>query len=122
MAALPTNIPRCRECLAVAQFDVYRNMGASRDSVPYMVVLQSMLYDGYNRRVMIPLVKARHIKGAFPVRFMPAFTIKGEKVVLHPLEISSVAVEKLGKPVASLAEHGQKIIDALDELMSRAYG
>ncbi len=106
----------------MAQFDVCRNTGASRDSVPYVVVLQSALYDGYNRRAVIPLVKAQHIKGGFPVRFMPAFTIKGERLVLHPLEISSIAVEKLGKPVASLAEHGQKIIDAMDELMTRAYG
>jgi toxin CcdB len=108
--------------LAVAQFDVYRNTGSSRNSVPYMVVLQSVVYDGYNRRVVIPLAKARHIRGAFPARFMPAFTIKGERVVLHPLEVSSVAVERLGKPVTSLAEHGQKIIDAMDELMSRVYG
>lgn len=40
---------------------------------------------------------------------------------MHPLEISSIAVGKLGPPVASLAEHGQKIIDAMDELMTHAH-
>jgi toxin CcdB len=43
-------------------------------------------------------------------------------VVLHPLELVSVAADKLGKAVRSLAEDGQQIIDALDELITRAHG
>ena len=43
-------------------------------------------------------------------------------VVLHPLEIVSVAAELLGKPVASLAAQGDRIVDALEELLTRARG
>jgi toxin CcdB len=41
--------------------------------------------------------------------------------VLHPLEIVSVATELLGKPVTSLAAEGDRIIDALEELLTRAW-
>jgi len=43
-------------------------------------------------------------------------------VVLHPLETTSIAKDKLGKFVKSLANEGDRIIDALDELITRAYG
>ena len=42
-------------------------------------------------------------------------------MVLHPLDIVSVALEQLGGPVGSLAEHGQAITDALDEVFTRAW-
>lgn len=106
----------------MAQFDVHRNPGQSRDAIPYVVALQSSMYDEYHRRVVIPLVKQSHFKVGFPARFNPLFTIKGVKVVLDPLDMLSMPLDKLGKPVASLAEHGKLICDAVDELMTRAYG
>ena len=42
-------------------------------------------------------------------------------VVLHPLEIVSVANDRLGIFVASLAAEGNRISDALDELLTRAW-
>ncbi|WP_180288350.1 CcdB family protein [Delftia sp. 60] len=41
----------------MAQFDVHRNKGALRDSIPYVVVVQSSLFDRYRRRVVVPLVR-----------------------------------------------------------------
>ena len=52
-------------------------------------------------------------------RFNPTFRIKGQSVVLHPLEIVSVARENLGEWVDSLEEDGDKIVSALDELLTR---
>jgi toxin CcdB len=43
-------------------------------------------------------------------------------VVLHPLEIVSVANENLGERVGSLAAEGDAIIAALGELITRAFG
>lgn len=31
----------------MAQFDVHRNKGANRDAIPYVVVVQSAIFDGY---------------------------------------------------------------------------
>jgi toxin CcdB len=105
----------------MAQFDVHRNPGRHTDTIPYVVVVQSAQFDGYRRRVVVPLVRAGSIGPApFPA-FNPAFRIRGTKVVLHPLEMVSVPVDRLGSPVGSLADERQAIITALDELFSRAW-
>jgi toxin CcdB len=105
----------------MAQFDVHRNPGRQTDSIPYVVVVQSAQFDDYRRRVVVPLVRASALGPApFPA-FNPAFHVRGTKVILHPLEMVSVPVERLGVPVGSLAEEGQAIIGALDELFSRAW-
>jgi toxin CcdB len=106
----------------MAQFDVHRNSGRHADSIPYVVVVQSALFDEYSRRVVVPLVKASAIGSIPNPRFNPTFKIGRTSVVLHPLEIVSVSAEKLGKPVASLATEGNRIVGALDELLSRAWG
>ncbi|MFT4045860.1 MAG: CcdB family protein [Solimonas sp.] len=106
----------------MAQFDVHRNPGRHRDDIPYVVVVQSAVFDGYQRRVVIPLVKKSRVGSVQHARFNPVFTIKGMNVVLHPLEIVSVPEGGLGVPIASLAEQGDLIMGALDELLTRAYG
>jgi toxin CcdB len=55
-------------------------------------------------------------------RFNPTFVVEDTEVVLHPLEMVSIAGNKLGQLVQSLADDGQQIIDALDELITRAHG
>lgn len=105
----------------MAQFDVHRNPGKHADTIPYVVVVQSSQFDGYKRRVVVPLVRASNL-GATPFpAFNPSFRISGTKVVLHPLEMVSVPLDVLGPPVDSLADEGQAVIGALDELFSRAW-
>ena len=55
-------------------------------------------------------------------RLNPVFRIAGVDVVLHPLGMVSVALDQLGERVGSLAERGQDITDALDELLTRSWG
>lgn len=105
----------------MAQFDVHRNPGQHRDSIPFVVVVQSGIFDGYRRRVVVPLVKRSHVKSIYRSRLNPTFTVKGVSVVLHPLDVVSVPVDKLGKPVASLSQHGSRIVEALDELFTRVF-
>jgi toxin CcdB len=108
----------------VAQFDVHRNTGKQRETIPFVVVVQSSLYDSYRRRVVIPLVRRSRLdrSAAFvdsPLN--PVFTVKGIKVVLHPLEIVSVATDQLGEKVATLEQEGDRITGAMDELFARAW-
>jgi toxin CcdB len=103
----------------MAQFDVHRNPGRHGDSIPYVVIVQSTLYDDYRRRVVVPLVYKSSLGKIANPRFNPTFRIKGQSVVLHPLEIVSVAKENLGELVGSLEDEGDKIIAALDELLTR---
>ena len=106
----------------MAQFDVYRNGGQSRDFAPFFVTVQSALYDQYERRVVVPLMKRSGLERIHNPRLNPTFVIDGISVVLHPLETFPIPKDKLGKFVRSLADRGDQIIDALDELITRGYG
>lgn len=106
----------------MAQFDVHRNTGRHRDDIPYVVLVQSSLYDSYRRRVVVPLVRKSALGKVSNPRFNPAFRIENIHVVLHPLEIVSVPNEQLGEHVGSLSAEGSRIMDALDELLTQAWG
>jgi toxin CcdB len=105
----------------MAQFDVHRNTGHHKDSIPFVVIVQSAQFDNYRRRVVIPLVRASALGKISHGSFNPTFKIRGTSVVLHPLEIVSIPVDKLGALVGSLYEQSQLIIAALDELFTRAW-
>jgi toxin CcdB len=102
------------------QFDVHRNTGRHRDTIPFVVVVQSALFDSYRRRVVVPLVRASAIGKISYAGFNPTFKIRGMSVVLHPLEIVSIPVDQLGEVVGSIRDNSQLIVAALDELLSRA--
>ena len=109
----------------MAQFDVHRNKGALRDAIPYGVVVQSSLFDGYRRRMVVPLVRRTALPAtasAAGSRMNPEFLIEDTQVVLHPLDMVSVAMDQLSEHVASLAGSGQAIADELDELLTRFWG
>ena len=106
----------------MAQFDVHRNRGQNHAAIPYVVIIQSSIFDDYRRRVVIPLVKKSYLSSVSLPRLNPTFEIEGASVVLHPFEVVSVARNRLGQFVLSLADEGQQIIDALDELITRAHG
>lgn len=105
----------------MAQFDVHRNTGNHKDSIPFVVVVQSAQFDNYRRRVVVPLVRSSVIGKISHGTFNPAFRIRGTSVVLHPLEIVSIPVTQLGALVGSLSDQSQLIVAALDELLTRAW-
>ena len=109
----------------MAQFDVHRNLGPSRSTIPYLVIVQSVQFNLYRRRVVVPL----QLKKSLPSELVkarsrtnPLFVIERQEVVLHVLDIASVDADKLGAFVLSLKEEGLAISDALDELFSRTWG
>ena len=83
-----------------------------------------MLFDRYRRRVVVPLVRASALASGSVVagsRMNPAFELDDIRVVLHPLDIVSVAVDQLGSRVNTLHAQGQAISDALDEVFTRTW-
>lgn len=105
----------------MAQFDVHRNIGHHREAIPYVVIVQSSLYDGYRRRVVVPLVRKALLGTVADPDFNPSFSIENSEVVLHPLEIVSIPKEQLGAMIGSLAAESEAIVRALDQLLSRAW-
>lgn len=127
MSSTPSSVrsrTSTRRSEPVAQFDVHRNKGSQKESIPFVVVIQSARFDAYRRRVVVPLVLRQQAPGSSVSgsRMNPIFRVGGVEVVLNPLQVVSVATDQLGVVVDSLAEHGQQIIDAMDELMTRAWG
>ncbi len=107
----------------MSQFDVHRNPGRNQLAIPYVVVVQSAAFDKLSRRLVIPLLA----EAGAPVRIpysgaTPGITIEGQRLVLNPFEMVSVETAKLGPRVASLADDGDVIASALDEVFSRAFG
>jgi toxin CcdB len=107
----------------MAQFDVYRNNGRNRATIPYVVVVQSSRVDGLPTRLAIPLVLPRPAYRREP-RLAPSLTVEGQEVVLHAWEMQAVPIHALGEVVAFLADDNAaaQIIGAIDEVISRAYG
>ncbi len=103
------------------QFDVHRNTGKNKDSIPFVVIVQSSLFDDYRRRVVVPLVRKSVLGKIGHASFNPTFKIQGVSVVLHPLEIVSIANDQLGDFIESLSQDGQRIMAALDELLTQAW-
>jgi toxin CcdB len=102
----------------MAQFDVHRNTGKHKDTIPFVVTVQSAQFDGYRRRVVVPLVRSAAIGKISHTAFNPTFKIRGTSVVLHPLEIVSIPVNQLGALVGSLSDQSQLIVAALDDLLT----
>ncbi len=103
----------------MSQFDVHRNLGRTRDHIPFVVIVQSASFDRHLRRIVVPLPLA----GSLPVsKVNPVFAIEGVKVILDTLDIVSVDCKTLGPKVGSLADEGDVITAALDEVFSRAWG
>jgi toxin CcdB len=102
------------------QLSVHRNPGRNKDVIPFVVVVQSNRFRNSVRRVIVPLVAAE----AFALADSdvgPHFMIGGNEVVLDPLQITNVPRDLLGPPVASPANEDNRVINALDALLSRAW-
>lgn len=108
----------------MSQFDVHRNPGPNAAKIPFVVVVQSSIFDERRSRIVIPLwsSKAAREEVHLPAsKVNPIFTVDGMRVILHTLQIVSVPLSALGKKVGSLAEEGDAIVAAMDEVFSRAY-
>ena len=107
----------------MAQFDVHATSGRNAQGTPYVVVVQSSRFDGRRSRVVIPLVVLDARRG-LDNALTPHFRIEGRTVYLNPLGILTVPASALGRHVMSLADDtsGNAIINAIDAVITRAYG
>lgn len=104
----------------VRQFDVYANVG-SNHNIPFVVVGRSSVFEAAPRRVVVPLVAITAAR-LTPSRVTPEFEVAGRRVILQPLETTSVPVSALRQRVGSLKKQGQQVMDALEELFTQAFG
>jgi toxin CcdB len=103
----------------MAQYDVYVNPnGASRDTVPYLVDVQSRFLDHFSTRLMMPLLRFEAAEAGVPRNLMPRVRVRDESLVLYAHQAAAVQSRLLKKPVANLAPHASEILGALDAVVS----
>lgn len=103
--------------MVIRRFDVLRNpSSASNKTFPYFLVVQSEFLQDLPTRVVVPLTRARTIKGPPATLLNPEFEIEGVRVVMLTQQIANVPLTALRSPVASLESHRDAIVRALDFL------
>lgn len=105
----------------MAQFDVHRNPGRQRETIPYVVLLQSARFDRSRTRFVGPLELVRHV--AVGEHYLaPRLTVMGEEVLLDVFNLATLPAERLGQPVVSLGDDDARtrLVRALDDLVSQA--
>jgi toxin CcdB len=104
----------------MAQYDVYVNPNPrSRDSVPYLVDIQSALLSTLRVRLTMPLSRIGiDAPGGMPRRLAPQFLVEGQRLALHPHAAAGVDARLLREAVATLSDHAGEIRDALDAVLS----
>ena len=94
----------------MAQFDVFRLSDGT-----LVVDCQSDLIDGYNTRLVAPLIEAESDMVTTP-RLHPRFSVAGEEVVMVTQFVTAVRADDLRVRVDSLAPERLRIIGAIDVL------
>lgn len=100
----------------MAQFDVFENPNPeTRESVPFLLDVQSDLLDGLSTRVVVPLLTVSAM-GKSATRLNPHFRVGRRSVVMSTAELAGVSIRALGGKVASLKDQRDEIVAALDFL------
>lgn len=103
--------------MVIRRFDVLRNpSSASSKTFPYLLVVQTEFLHDLPTRVVVPLTRARAIKGPPATLLNPEFEIEGVRVVMLTQQIANVPLNALRAPVASLESQHDAIVRALDFL------
>lgn len=103
----------------MAQFVVYKNSNkATRDNFPFLLDIQSNLFDGLKTTVVIPLMPRKIATTQAITRLNPEFKIKKDKYILLTQNIAGIDRRILGEEIVKLADQRAEIIAALDFLVS----
>ncbi len=97
----------------MSQFDVHLNPSrAGRADRPYVVILQTRFLDHLPTRICAPLF----VEGAYRAerRLNPAIRVQDRVTYFSPTEIVTLPLRMLGKPIANVDDHRDRIVTALD--------
>jgi toxin CcdB len=102
----------------VPQFAVYRNKNLHSCAVfPWLIDVQSELFDDLQSRVVIPLSHAPQLVN-FPLAYLtPKVVFEGETYALMTPQLAGVARGNLGPHVGSLAPQAAAISRAIEFLL-----
>jgi toxin CcdB len=103
--------------LVIRQYDVFQNPGAStRAKVPYVVVLQSHLFEALPTVVIAPLMRLE--RSARSSKVLVEVEFAGEDLVVNAAFLSNIEHRELGRSQGSLAAYEDDIRRAVDRLFT----
>jgi toxin CcdB len=101
----------------IRQFDVFANPDANEARYrPFLIVLRSDLVSDLTATIVAPLVSREDMAGA--QRLNPLVTVEGQELWLATHELFALDRRVLRSKIASLTEHRDQIIAALDMLFT----
>ena len=99
------------------RFDVYANPGAHAKTTPYLLDVQSDLFEGLDTRMVIPLRNMEQFANVkLPKQLTPVLTIEGQEFLMETPKMGAVSKRILHSPVASMRDEQAQITAALDFL------
>ncbi|MEW5973781.1 MAG: CcdB family protein [Pseudomonadota bacterium] len=101
----------------MAQFDIYRNDGHDRKTFPYVMAVQSDLFEDTRSIIVIPLIAPENVDRVHP-RFQPRITLAGETWACVTQLMTAVPRAPLGAPVGNAASYRADILAAIDLLFT----
>jgi len=105
--------------MVIRRFDVYRNPEPrSTRSFPYLLVIQSELFDALPTVVVVPLVRTSMLGGRPAERLNPELIVDGEKVYMLTQQLGAVSIKSLTKYLSNLDAARDVITLALDFLFT----
>lgn len=101
------------------QFALYRNRNpASRTRFPLLLDIQSDLLEGLATRVVVPLAPASAVRARSMQTLTPILKFEGKEFLMVTPQVAGIPARELGSIAGDLASHRDKIIAAVDFLLS----
>ncbi len=101
------------------QFAVHRNPNPdTKTATPFLLDVQSNLIEDLGSRVVIPLCPVSAMKGKLIKTLTPVFEIEEKQYAMLTPQLAGISKKQLGAKIADLSLHRDKIIAALDLLIT----
>jgi toxin CcdB len=101
------------------QFALYRNRNpASRTRFPLLLDIQSDLLEGLATRVVVPLALASAARARSMRTLTPILKFEGKEFLMVTPQVAGIPERELGPIAGDLASHRDKIVAAVDFLLS----
>ncbi len=103
----------------MAQFTVCRNPNPqTRKMTPYLLDVQNDLLSELRTRVVVPLSLASAVSYKLMASLIPSFELEGQSVAMLTPQLAGISRQDLGEPVADWSVHRDRIVAALDFLIT----
>jgi toxin CcdB len=103
----------------LAQFDVYKNKNpGTRSTFPFLVDVQSDLLEPLATCVVVPLAKGGPLASKPVSHLTPPVMFDRERYVLITPQLAGIARTELGARAGTLAGEREKILGAIDFLVT----